>query len=117
MAVRSAVHRRGLRFRVAARLLAELRRTADLVCRPVRVALFIDGCFWPGCPEHYTEPIQNAVYWAAKITGNIERDLDTTPKLKEAGWTVLRFWKHDAVDDIVDSIVATVTSCKALGSS
>ncbi len=56
LAVRSAVHRRGLRYRVAARPLPELRRTADLVFRKAKIAVFVDGCYWHGCPEHHTQP-------------------------------------------------------------
>lgn len=110
LVVRSSVHRRGLRFRVATRPLPELRRTADLVFRPARVAVFIDGCFWHGCPEHYTEPKRNRDFWTAKIDGNIQRDADTNERLKAAGWTVLRFWEHEDADSIVDSIVETVES-------
>lgn len=110
LAVRSLVHRRGLRFRVAARPLPELRRTADLVFRPTKVAVFIDGCFWHGCPVHYTEPKRNRSFWATKIEGNMRRDTDTNQQLQAADWEVLRFWEHEDVDDIVDRIVETVNS-------
>ena len=59
LAVRSAVHRRGLRYRVAARPQPELRRTADMVFRRAKVAVFVDGCYWHGCPEHHTQPATN----------------------------------------------------------
>ena len=106
--VRSAVHRRGLRYRVAAQPLPGLRRTADLVFRPARVAVFIDGCFWHGCPEHYAEPRTNTDYWTAKVTRNQRRDVDTTRRLREAGWAVLRYWEHEFADDIAQEIVETV---------
>lgn len=93
-AVRRAVHARGLRYRVSARPEPALRRTADLVFTRARVAVFVDGCFWHGCPEHRTHPKTNADYWSSKIEGNIARDLDTTAQLEAAGWTVLRFWQH-----------------------
>ena len=102
--VRSAVHRRGLRYRVGARPLPELRRTADLVFRPAKVAVFIDGCFWHGCPDHYAEPRTNTDYWSAKVARNMQRDLDTSSRLREAGWTVLRYWEHESVDDIAQEI-------------
>ena len=95
LAVRSAVHRRGMRFRVAARPQPELPRTADLVLRKSRVAVFVDGCYWHGCPEHHTQPATNAEYWADKIAGNVDRDAETTDYLEGAGWTVLRFWEHE----------------------
>lgn len=91
MGVRSAVHRRGLRYRVAARPIPELRRTADLVFRPARVAVFVDGCFWHGCAQHYARPRTNTHYWSAKVTRNMERDADTNRRLRQAGWTVLRY--------------------------
>ncbi len=93
--VRSLAHRRGLRYRTSARPLPELRRTADLVFRPTKVAVFIDGCYWHGCPTHYKEPKTNTDYWRAKITGNRTRDHQTDELLSEAGWLVLRFWEHE----------------------
>ncbi len=95
MAVRRAVHAMGLRYRIAARPLAGLSRTADLVFCRARIAVFVDGCFWHGCPAHHVPPRTNANYWAAKISGNKVRDRDTTVLLRAAGWTVLRFWSHE----------------------
>jgi DNA mismatch endonuclease (patch repair protein) len=95
IAVRCAVHAMGMRYRVAARPLAGVRRTADLVFRRERVAVFVDGCFWHGCPAHHAPPKTNAGYWANKIEGNRIRDLHTTALLDAAGWTVLRFWSHE----------------------
>ena len=70
--------------------------------------MFIDGCFWHGCPEHYAEPRTNTDYWSAKLTRNMQRDLDTTRRLREAGWTVLRYWEHESVDEIAREIVEVV---------
>lgn len=94
MAVRRAVHRRGLRYRVSARPLPGLRRTADLVFPRARVAVFVDGCWWHGCAEHHRPATRNAVFWEEKIQGNRERDADTDRRLAEAGWTVVRVWEH-----------------------
>ena len=107
--VRAAVHRRGLRYRVATRPLPELRRTADLVFRPAKVAVFIDGCFWHGCPEHYADPKTNTDYWSEKIARNMRRDLDTNRRLRAAGWVVLRYWEHEPVDEIATRIINVVT--------
>ena len=104
LAVRSAVHRRGIRFRVSARPLPELARTADLVLRKTRIAVFVDGCYWHGCPEHHTQPATNSEYWAAKIARNVERDADTTDRLQAAGWTVLRFWEHEDPESVADRV-------------
>ncbi|MEU6401537.1 very short patch repair endonuclease [Streptomyces sp. NPDC046985] len=95
LALRRAVHARGLRYRVAARPLRELRRTADLVFTKVRVAVFLDGCFWHGCPEHHTVAVRNGAYWASKVERNRTRDADTDRRLTEAGWTVVRIWEHE----------------------
>ena len=108
LAVRSAVHRRGMRFRVAARPQPELPRTADLVLRKSRVAVFVDGCYWHGCPEHHTQPATNAEYWADKIAGNVARDAETTDYLEGAGWTVLRFWEHEDPEAVADRVQQTV---------
>jgi DNA mismatch endonuclease, patch repair protein len=95
MAVRCAVHAMGMRYRVAARPLVEVRRTADLVFRRAKVAVFVDGCFWHGCRMHHAPPKTNADYWVRKIKSNRFRDRHTTALLKAAGWTVLRFWSHE----------------------
>jgi DNA mismatch endonuclease (patch repair protein) len=60
-----------------------------------RVAVFVDGCFWHGCPTHGTQPATNGSYWAQKIEANRHRDTSTTNALEADGWTVLRFWEHD----------------------
>lgn len=93
--IRRLVHANGLRYRVAARPLPDLRRTADMVFRPARVAVFIDGCYWHGCPQHYVPPKTNPGYWSDKVARNIARDRDTDQRLTKAGWTVLRFWEHE----------------------
>ena len=108
LVVRSAIHRSGLRYRVAARPLPELRRTADLLFRPAKVAVFIDGCFWHGCAEHYAEPRTNTDYWSAKVERNMQRDVDTNRRLREAGWVVLRYWEHESVDQITREIIDIV---------
>ena len=95
VALRSALHRLGLRFRVDAAPLPHGRRRADVVFRRARVAVFVDGCFWHGCPEHGTQPKQNGERWRAKLEQNRARDEETNGELLEAGWLVLRFWEHD----------------------
>ncbi len=95
LAVRRAAHALGLRYRVSVRPIPTLRRTADLVFTRARIAVLVDGCFWHGCPEHYTVAVTNADFWAAKVTRNRDRDVQTSGLLREAGWTVLRFWEHE----------------------
>jgi DNA mismatch endonuclease (patch repair protein) len=79
LAVRRAVHKLGLRYRVSARPDPTLRRTADLVFSRKRVAVFVDGCFWHGCPQHHTVAKRNADFWAHKVAQNIARDRQTSP--------------------------------------
>lgn len=95
MEIRSLLHAAGLRYRVDARPLPEWRRRADLVFPRVRTAVFIDGCFWHGCPDHRAMPRANASWWQAKIARNRERDAETDERLRGAGWTVLRIWEHE----------------------
>lgn len=93
--LRSQLHRRGLRYRVDVRPLAQLRRRADVVFRRAKVAVFVDGCFWHGCPTHMTWPVANEEWWRTKIERNRARDRDTDERLTAAGWTVIRLWEHE----------------------
>ncbi|MEE6179211.1 very short patch repair endonuclease [Mycobacterium sp. 050134] len=95
VALRSAVHALGLRYKVSSRPLKGLRRTADMVFPRARVAVFLDGCFWHGCPDHHTVAVTNAKFWADKIAENKARDRDTDERLAEAGWVSLRVWEHE----------------------
>jgi DNA mismatch endonuclease (patch repair protein) len=96
LALRSAVHALGLRYRVGAKPLAGLRRTADLLFPSAKVAVFMDGCFWHGCPEHHTKATANATFWADKVSGNRARDRDTDERLEAAGWASVRVWEHES---------------------
>ncbi|MBG0819408.1 DNA mismatch endonuclease Vsr [Planomonospora sp. ID91781] len=106
--LRSLVHAAGLRYRVAAKPLPGMRRTADLVFRPVRVAVFVDGCFWHGCPEHFVPPKTNPDYWREKIAKNVQRDRDTDARLAEADWLVLRFWEHQPAEECAAEVKEAV---------
>ena len=106
--VRRALHARGMRFRVDLRPDSTLRTRADIVFTRRRIAVYIDGCFWHGCPLHGTTPKSNVDYWTPKLARNIERDAESTLALEALGWTVLRFWAHEPVDAVVARIVAHV---------
>lgn len=97
-ALRSLLHRMGLRFRVDFQALPGLRRRADIVFTRQRLAVFVDGCFWHGCPVHRTWPKANAEFWRAKIERNMQRDLDTDERYRAAGWEVIRVWQHEDPD-------------------
>jgi DNA mismatch endonuclease, patch repair protein len=107
--LRCELHRRGLRFFVDRPVLAELRRRrVDVVFPRRRLAVFVDGCFWHGCPEHASWPKANAEWWKEKIEANRARDRDTDFRLSEAGWTVVRLWEHEdtvAAADRVELVV------------
>ncbi|TWD73151.1 T/G mismatch-specific endonuclease [Kribbella amoyensis] len=93
--LRRALHALGLRYRLHRRPVKGVRREADLVFPSVKVAVFVDGCFWHGCPQHATWPRNNAEFWRAKIEGNRSRDVDTDARFAEAGWLVVRVWEHE----------------------
>ena len=86
----------------------ELRRTADLVFPRAKVAVFLDGCFWHGCPIHHTVAKRNAAFWAEKVDGNRRRDLETTARLQDAGWEVVRFWEHEDLEEAAVHVEAVV---------
>ncbi|MEU6399706.1 very short patch repair endonuclease [Streptomyces cinnamoneus] len=109
-ALRSLLHARGLRYRVAAKPLPKMRRTADLVFGPTKVAVFVDGCFWHGCPQHFVPPKTNPDYWREKIGGNVRRDRETDARLAAEGWLVLRFWEHEKAGDCATVVWDAVTS-------
>lgn len=109
MAVRRILHEMGLRYRVDRAPLPGIRRRADIVFGPARVAVFIDGCFWHGCPEHGRPRTKaNPEYWSSKIERNRRRDADTDSRLAEAGWAVLRVWEHDDPVVVADLVATTV---------
>jgi len=108
LAVRSAAHALGLRYNVGVSPLPGVRRTADLVFPKSKVAVFVDGCFWHGCPEHHRPARRNAEFWTAKIEGNMARDVDTDERLRAAGWTVVRIWEHEPPATAVSKISAAV---------
>lgn len=96
--IRKRLHGLGLRFRVDFPIRSATGRLVrpDIVFTRARIAVFVDGCFWHGCPDHGRRPnIQNQSYWGPKIAANMRRDTAHTNALRAAGWTVLRFWEHD----------------------
>ncbi|MCX2949980.1 very short patch repair endonuclease [Lentzea sp. NEAU-D7] len=96
--LRKALYAAGLRYRVHRRPMPGVRREADIVFTGIKVAVFVDGCFWHGCPEHATWPKTNAEFWRTKIEGNRRRDADTDARLTGDGWLVVRVWEHEAAD-------------------
>lgn len=94
LAVRRIVHRAGLRFRVDHPLPFDRRKRADIAFTKVGLYVFIDGCFWHGCPEHFILPKTRTEFWKTKIDRNRERDSQTDAELRNCGLHALRFWEH-----------------------
>ncbi len=115
-AFRRALHALGVRFRVGRALPAVPglgRCRPDVVLGPSRVAVFVDGCFWHGCPAHSRPVRANGSWWAAKLAANAARDARATAALRAVGWEVVRVWEHDdplaaarAVADLVRARLA-----------
>jgi DNA mismatch endonuclease, patch repair protein len=113
LALRSALHARGFRFRVQLPIPSNRRRRIDVAFTRLRVAVFVDGCFWHGCPEHGTRPVANREWWDWKIARNQARDRDTDRLLDDLGWRVVRVWEHVPVPDAVELVAIAVQSRRA----
>lgn len=108
--LRRLLHAAGLRYRVNRRVSTSVNRRADVVFGPSKVAVFVDGCFWHGCPEHFRAPSTNPDYWGPKIAGNRARDAHTTAVLEAEGWLVLRFWEHENMAEAAGTVSRAVRS-------
>lgn len=113
-AIRSTLHRLGLRYSIDAKPVKQLNRRADILFRPLKVAVFIDGCFWHGCPIHGTQAKSNAEFWRSKIKRNQERDADTTKQLEDAGWKVIRVWEHENPIESAEEIYNIIKKIRTL---
>lgn len=106
--LRRALHALGLRYRVQVPILINPRRVADVAFSGLRIAVFVDGCFWHGCPQHATWPKQNAEFWRAKILANQRRDRDTDERLRAVGWKVVRAWAHEPAERVAATVASIV---------
>jgi DNA mismatch endonuclease, patch repair protein len=105
IALRRLLHRRGLRYRVDYPIILKaLRVRPDIVFTRRRLAVFVDGCYWHGCPQHGTQPRTNSEYWQAKIARNQARDVRVSRALRAAGWAVIRVWEHDPPEAVAERI-------------
>ena len=114
-ALRRELHALGLRYRIQIPVLTKPRRVADVTFAGSRVAVFVDGCFWHGCPQHATWPKQNAEFWRAKIIANQVRDRDTDARLSTDGWVVVRIWAHETPHVAASRVAKVVHARKAKG--
>ncbi|MCG8037119.1 MAG: very short patch repair endonuclease [Candidatus Thiodiazotropha taylori] len=94
LTLRKALWAAGHRYRLKNRLPGR----PDIVFPSKKVAIFIDGCFWHKCPEHFQAPASNSKFWADKINRNVERDREVEQLLIDRGWQILRFWEHEVRD-------------------
>ncbi|MGO1178839.1 MAG: very short patch repair endonuclease [Cellulosimicrobium funkei] len=117
LALRRELFSRGLRYRVAFPVPSQRRRTIDVAFTRAKVAVFVDGCFWHGCPEHGTSPRANSEWWKAKITANRTRDRDTDRMLAELGWTVVRIWEHEPAPAAAARVLALLARPGTAGSA
>lgn len=106
--VRRAMHRMGMRYRVCYPIPGRPRRSIDIAFTRWRVAVYVDGCFWHGCPAHGTLPTANAQWWAEKLVANTDRDRDSDMWLAANGWRVVRVWEHESVLDVIAKVVETL---------
>nr|WP_281167684.1 very short patch repair endonuclease [Actinomycetospora chiangmaiensis] len=114
LALRRVLHAIGLRYRVDVSPIKSLRRRADIVFGPSRVAVFVDGCFWHGCPVHGRRRTHaNSEYWTSKIASNVKRDRDTDNQLESAGWVVIRVWEHESASEAALVVEAAVKRRRA----
>lgn len=113
LSLRRALHAHGLRFRVTYPVPALRRRTIDIAFTRWRVAVFLDGCFWHGCPLHGTDPRSNSTWWKQKIDANRARDLDTDEHLSTLGWTSVRIWEHEDLHAACDRVLDVLIEARA----
>ena len=108
VALRRVLHGMGYRYRVDTRAEPSVRSKPDIVFRAKKVAVYVDGCFWHGCPQHFIPPKNNAAWWDEKISANRSRDERTRAQLAEAGWTVLSFWEHEDAREAAKTVVSAL---------
>jgi DNA mismatch endonuclease (patch repair protein) len=109
MALRSALHRRGNRFRKHWRIPGE-RGTIDIAFPKERLAVFVDGCFWHQCPDHLSTPRRNGDLWAEKLRGTKLRDQRMNAAAEGDGWRVLRLWEHVPISMMVAEVESALAS-------
>jgi DNA mismatch endonuclease (patch repair protein) len=99
--LRKALWRWGLRYRKNQRL---GRVRPDVVFPGSRVVVFVDGCFWHGCPDHYVRPRSGGDFWVRKLRENVDRDIRQSAELRESGWVVIRIWEHEVFTDLEGAV-------------
>src|SRR4051812_30897719 len=116
MSLRRLLHARGLRYRVGWPVPGLRRRTIDIAFTKARVAVYVHGCFWHGCPQHGTSPQANSVWWHDKLERNRARDEDTRRHLAQLGWTTVEIWEHQPAEEALQRVIEALTSLNQLPS-
>ena len=111
--LRKALSRHGLRYRVDYAAVPSERSKADIAFPGIKLAIFVHGCFWHGCPEHHRPTKSNTKWWADKIAANRQRDQETASALQAASWTIVRVWEHEAPDIAAKRIASLVEAILA----
>lgn len=108
--LRSVLHSHGLRFRVDLPIVVPGRRPirTDIAFTKARVAIFLDGCFWHGCPTHGSTPDTNKSYWSSKFARTQERDAEANRLLRQVGWDVLRIWEHESLEQAEQKVLVAL---------
>lgn len=104
LALRKALWRLGYRYRVK----TKLKGKPDLVFAALRTVVFVDGCFWHKCPDHFTRPKTRATFWRDKIDANVKRDQLNNETLRSQGWQVIRIWEHEINSSLEDCVARVV---------
>ena|ERR1035437_10943544 len=108
IALRKRLWKKGYRYRLKNR---DIPGNPDISFRTMKIAVFVDGCFWHKCPDHFVQPENNRSFWLEKILSNVKRDTKVNRILSDQGWTVLRFWEHDIkknISEVVKIISSTI---------
>lgn len=113
LALRSALHARGLRFRKHLRVVPDVACTVDIIFPTERLAVFVDGCYWHSCPQHASYPVTNGDWWRAKLAATRKRDARNTQALTDAGWTVVRIWEHEDAHSAAAQIECVLEGLRA----
>lgn len=108
LSLRKELWSRGLRYRIHSKVIGK----PDLVFIGAKVAVFVDGCYWHGCPKHFVQPKSNTLFWENKINKNIERDKKVTQQLEAKGWRVIRIWEHEIKQDLDGCVRRVMEACR-----
>jgi DNA mismatch endonuclease, patch repair protein len=106
--LRKALWAKGLRFRIQYG-----KEKIDVAFPSKKIAVFVDGCFWHGCPIHSHLPKTNKKYWVPKLKKNVERDSSKNERLRNQGWVIMRFWEHELenIEEVIGQITSVLNSC------